>query len=131
ESSRWSQKRAVLVGPGSTRSPSRRYSRHGGLLTPSDPVTLALSTPPNPPNHTLIDMLRTLGVRRPANGPVEGTTVERSAGQFKIPALLPQYGQSGLVWISRLTSQFDSFAGLKSRKPPIQEGASFGEAGLA
>src|SRR5438105_14871032 len=96
ESSRSSQKRAVPVGPGATRSDRRRYKRQGGLVTPGKPVE---RLPPAPPNQMLIDIVRTRGVRRPANGPLEGITLDRSAGHLKIPADL-QYGQSGLTWIS-------------------------------
>src|SRR6185503_154127 len=54
--------------------------------------------------------------------------LEDLAGHLKMPALLPQYGQSGLVWISRVTSQVELLAGLKSSMPPIQEtlGGPFG-----
>src|SRR5690349_2994981 len=105
-----------MVGPGSIRSSSRRYTCQGGLSMPGPKFNM----PSMPPTQRLIDILRTRGTFRPAKGPKLGTTVDLSAGQRKIAAEWPQYDQSGLRSISLVTSQFEELVELKSRYPLIQ-----------
>src|SRR5215471_14706559 len=114
-SSRSSRKRSVRLAPGLRRSFKLVYTRHGGLLRPGNPKPAPLNVifPAAPPIHSEMDIVRMRGTLWPLNGPESGVTIDLSPGHLKMPAALPQYGQSGLSLISCSTFQFDGLPGVK------------------